>query len=249
MLKKTMIAAPLLAGTYFTAHAQVDMPKYEFGLSAGTLVYQGDLTPSSFGSLKTLKPSVSVYASRILNRWLSVRANLVVGKLAGDDAKYSSPAWRQQRNFNFSSPVTEVSALAVWNIFGNNGNSESRGFSPYLFGGVGYSFLHIRRDWSKMNSSFFTSESNVQLGLNADSAHGLPRGMPVFPLGAGLRYPITRSLSLSAEAAYRFSFSDYLDGFSKSGNPVKKDHYTSYSIGLIYTLGGKNRMSCPVLRY
>ncbi len=249
MLRKTMIAAPLLAGSYMTVQAQLDMPKYEIGLSAGTLVYQGDLTPSTFGSFKTLKPSISIYGARIINPYFSVRANLTFGKLAGDDAKYASPAWRRERNFNFSSPLTEVSVQAVWNIFGNNGNTESRGFSPYLFGGLGYTFLNIRRDWSKMNTTVYSAESTVQAGLNADSAHALPRGIPVIPLGVGVRYPITSSLSVSAEAAYRVTFTDYLDGFSKSGNPVKKDHYTSYSIGVIYSFGRKNRMSCPVLRY
>jgi len=247
MLRKLIMAIPLLGG-YCAVRAQTDLPKYEIGVSAGAFVYQGDLTPSSLGSFKTMKPVIGVSASRILNPWFSIRANLMVGKIAGDDAKYASPSWRRDRNFNFSSSLTEVSVLAVWNIFGNNGNPQS-GFSPYLFGGAGYTFLHIRRDWSKMNTSVFGAESTVQTGLNADSAHALPRGIPVFPLGIGMRYPLTGSLSLSAEAAYRFSFTDYLDGFSKSGNPVRKDHYTSYSIGVIYSLGRRNRMACPVIRY
>lgn len=248
MLRKLIMAAPLVGGCC-AVQAQTDAPKYEIGVHVGALVYQGDLTPSSPGSFKTMKPAIGLSASRLLNPWFSVRANLVWGKLAGDDAAYASPAWRRQRNFNFNASVTEVSVLGVWNIFGNNGNTERRGFSPYLFGGAGYSFVNIRRDWSKMNTSVYDAESTVQAGLNADSAHGVPRGMPVFPVGVGIRYPITSSLSLSAEAAYRFSFSDYLDGFSKSGNPVKKDHYTSYSIGVIYSLGRKNRMACPVIRY
>jgi len=247
MLRKLIMAIPLLGG-YCTVRAQTDLPKYEIGVSAGAFVYEGDLTPSSLGSFKTMKPVIGVSASRVLNPWFSIRASLMIGKIAGDDAKYANPAWRRDRNFNFSSSLTEVSVQAVWNIFGNNGNTQSR-FSPYLFGGAGYTFLNIRRDWSKMNTSVFDAESTVQAGLNADSAHRLPRGIPVFPLGIGMRYPLTGSLSLSAEAAYRFSFTDYLDGFSKSGNPVRKDHYTSYSIGVIYSLGRRNRMDCPVIRY
>lgn len=248
MLRKLIMATPLLGG-YCTVLAQIDAPRYEIGVNIGTFVYQGDLTPAALGSFKTMRPAIGISAARVLNPYFSVRANLAFGKLAGDDARYASPEWRRQRNFNFHSSVTELSAQVVWNIFGNNGNTERRVISPYLFGGAGYSFLNIKRDWSKMNTSFYDAESTVQAGLNADSAHGLPRGMPVFPVGMGLRYPVTSSLSLSAEAAYRFSFSDYLDGFSKSGNPVRKDHYTSYSIGVIYSLGRRNRMACPVIRY
>ena len=52
-----------------------------------------------------------------------------------------------------------------------------------------------------------------------------------------------------AEASYRFTFTDYLDGFSEVANPKKKDYYSSYSVGLIYTLGVKNTLNCPPMKY
>jgi hypothetical protein len=231
-----------------TMNAQLNNPKYEFGVNAGFSVYQGDLTPEKLGSFRTLKPAVGFYVSRILGPSFSLRTNLAYSHLHGDDALYSKPEYRQQRNFNFTSPVLEVSELVVWNVAGKN--YDSKGFSPYLFAGAGLSFLNIKRDWSKINANYFSPESSeIWAGLAADTAHALPRVIPVIPVGAGIRYGISSSLSVFAESSYRLSFTDYLDGFSQAANPTKRDHYYINSIGLVYSPGRKSRLGCPAMHY
>lgn len=231
-----------------STYAQTDKPKYEFGLNLGFLLYQGDLTPEKLGSFKTQKLTLALHASRILGPSFSLRTNLAFGKLKGDDAKYANPEYRQQRNFNFTSPVFEISELLVWNAAGKN--YAEKGFSPYLFAGAGLSFLKIKRDWSNINNSYFPPESSeIWAGLAADSAHKLPRFLPVIPVGAGIKYFFTPKLAVNAEASYRIGFSDYIDGFSQAANPTKKDHYSIYSVGLIYRTGKKNKLGCPVMKY
>jgi hypothetical protein len=68
-------------------------------------------------------------------------------------------------------------------------------------------------------------------------------------VGIGLRYGISSRLAVSVESSYRLMFTDYLDGFSQAANPEKNDHYHSTTIGLIYRIGKKNMLGCPVLRY
>ena len=53
---------------------------------------------------------------------------------------------------------------------------------------------------------------------------------------------------IKARLIYRFSFSDYIDGFSLSANPSHKDSYYSANIGLRYrfyegddSAGGKGK--------
>jgi len=36
-----------------------------------------------------------------------------------------------------------------------------------LFGAIGYSFLHIRRDWSKFNTHYFAADAGELAGLAA----------------------------------------------------------------------------------
>src|ERR1700730_12896357 len=122
--------------------AQVSvLPKWEVGLGVGPFIYQGDLAPSALGSWKTIRPGVSVFGSRILDRSFALRTNLTVAGLAGDDSKYGGVAWREARALRFTTSVFEVSEELVWDILGNNDDHYKTRFSPYLFGGLGYSFL------------------------------------------------------------------------------------------------------------
>jgi opacity protein-like surface antigen len=189
------------------ASAQLNLSNWQVGINGGVFVYQGDLTPSTLGSYKTLKPTLSVYISRILNPSFILRTNLTFGKLKGDESKYSSPAYRKQRNLSFTSPVTEISELLVWNMFGNNGNEIGNRFSPYLFSGVGVSFLKVNRS-SNLNKAFFVNEPQVEIGLAADLNKTPPKTALVLPVGAGVEYYLSPKISLTAETNFRYTFTD-----------------------------------------
>jgi hypothetical protein len=230
-----------------TAHTQINIAKYEIGAGIGAFVYQGDLTPSASGSYRTMKPAINLFGSKILSPSFLLRTNLAFGKLKGDDALYDHPEYRQQRNFNFRSPVFEISELIVWNPLGTN--YRDNGLSPYLFTGAGVSFLKIKRDWSNFNAAYFGETSDLPARISVDAAHKLPKVIPVLPVGLGLRYGLTSRIAVNAEASYRFVFTDYLDGFSTAANPSKGDHYNSISVGAIYRIGKKNMLDCPKIRY
>ena len=156
---------------------------------------------------------------------------------------------RQQRNFNFRTPVTEVSALLVRNITGLIPNEAGIiNFSPYVFAGLSYSFLKIKRDWNNFDYSHFAGEEAVLNGLNEDINHKIPNGVFSIPIGFGVRYGITEKLSFTLEGTYRILDTDYLDGFSKAANPDKNDHYHTLMAGLIYSFGKRNRFDCPKIR-
>lgn len=229
--------------------AQKEEWKWQAGLNAGLLVYQGDLTPSTLGSYRTATPTVGLYVSRILNPYFAIRANAVFGSLKGDDARYSSPSWRKLRNLNFSTPLTEVTGLFVWNPYGNNSNEIGMRFTPYLMGGAGITFLNIRRDYSKMDRTAFPEGSKQRLGVSLDSVHSLPRSTFALPLGAGVAYYLNSQFSLTFETLYRYTFTDYLDGFSHAADPNHKDAYHSHTLGLVYRFGKKNQLDCPPMKY
>jgi len=222
------------------------IPKYEIGVHVGTFIYQGDLTPNALGAFNTMKPGFGISGTRNINSLYAVRLQLMHGWLKGDDATYEEPSWRRQRNFNFKTPVTELSALFVRNIIGLNPNEAGIiNFSPYVFAGISYSFLKIKRDWSQFNYSHFAAETAVINGLNEDINHKVPKGLFSFPIGAGVRYGINEKLSFSLEGTYRIIGKDYLDGFSQAANPEMDDHYHTLMVGVIYSFGNRNRFDCP----
>jgi hypothetical protein len=189
----------------------------------------------------------NLQGSKIMSQYFLLRANLAIGGLKGDDAKYNNPEFRKQRNFNFRSPVTEFSILGVWNPLGTN--YSVKGISPYFFGGAGLSFVKIKKDWSNFNAAYFGDGSEVITGLALDEQHKPPRIIPAIPFGAGVRYNFSERIAINAESSYRVIFTDYLDGFSEAANPDQKDHYQTVSVGLIYRTGKKNTLNCPVVKY
>ena len=124
--------------------AQFTPSKWEIGINAGTLIYQGDLSESALGYPYSLQPAVELWVSRSLDDYFSVRANLLQGSLGADESTYSSPDWRRHRNFAFHSPVTEFSSELVWDVNGKTYREGMRRFSPYFFAGVGLSLLNIQ---------------------------------------------------------------------------------------------------------
>lgn len=222
-------------------NAQTVSSKNEIGINAGSFIYQGDLSPSLLGSLKTAAFVIGVNGSRYLTNKLAIRLDLNIGKIKGDDAAYKQPSWRQERNFAFTTPATEIIGSIVYNMA-----VREKKFSPYLFAGLGYSFLKIKRDYSNFNTEYFAIEPTTIEGLQNDIDHRLPKGLPVLPVGVGVKYRLSNSFYLASEASYRYISSDYLDGFSQAANPEKKDHYYKFSLGLVYSPFKKNNsLDCP----
>ena len=246
ILRKIFFVLLILVPVCFTCDAQDNLPKYQFGIMGGAFVYQGDLTPEALGSYKTLRPLIQLLASKFINSSFLIRGNLVFGGLHGDESRYDQPEYRQQRAFSFHSPVMELSGVGEWNILGRN--YISRGFSPYLFAGAGVSFLRIRRDYSRLNAEYFANAPELFTGLNADIQHAPPKVLLVMPVGVGLRYYLSDKIGITAESSYRIMSNDYLDGFSQSVNPAKGDHYYSHTIGIVYRIGKKNTLACPVIK-
>ena len=252
MHNKFSIIAIIILAFILTSNdcaAQSNLKNWQFGASGGVFVYQGQLAPSALGSYKTLKPTINLYFSRILTPSFSLRSNLALGALKGEEARYSEPAYRKERNLTFHTPVAEVSELFVWNLFGNSGDEIGNRISPYIFAGVGLSFINVTRS-SNINKVYFLREPEVLAGLAADYRVAPPKAILVVPLGGGIEYYLNSKVSLTLETNFRFTQTDYIDGFSKVATGSKtKDYYQSHTIGFVYKFGKDNNLGCPVLKY
>lgn len=216
------------------------------GIETGTLVYQGDLVPSIAGSFRNSKLLFGINVSKQFFPHFGLKASLSKGQISADESIYSDPAWRQLRAFQFQTPVTEFSTTVVFD-FADQSLDQTKRLTPYLFAGIGASFLKVNRDWSRTNLASFDPKSSTILGLGIDTLKNTPKVLPVIPLGAGLRYALNEHWSLNAELGFRLSMSDYIDGFSKSGNPKAKDFYYAIKLGISYQLGNKG-IKCPPVK-
>jgi hypothetical protein len=215
--------------------------KYTIGINVGTFV-SGDLSPSMLGSWKTPGFTWGLNGWKRISSTLAARLDLGFGTLRGDEARYSTPEYRQYRAFAFNSRVREAIISAEWSPLGSE-----RKLSPYLFGGLGYASMKITRDYSRFNADYFAGEPSLKELLARDVERPLPGGIAIVPIGAGLKYALNNRFSATVEASQRFTRSDYVDGFSYSGNPGLKDNYLKISIGLRYSFG-KDSYGCPTVK-
>jgi opacity protein-like surface antigen len=238
-LRKGLGISLCLFASSSESFSQTGLGKYEFGITGGMFIYQGDLTPSPFGSYKTPGWNLNLFVNRMLSTKLTVRAQLAGGTIRGSDAAYSQPAWRQQRNFNFHSSVLEFSLLGLYNVF------EKNRLKTYVFGGGGVSKLNVTRDWSNFNGEYFASEPGLPQKLATDASHRPASLILVVPVGAGAEYALNDKLCLLAETNYRLTTTDYIDGFSQAANPSRLDHYQSHSVGVKYRFAKRSQLDCP----
>jgi hypothetical protein len=249
---RELLRYPLLLSGLFSVHfcmSQENRQVYEIGLNAGRMIYQGDLTPSALGSFQTSRLSIGLTFAKPISTSLAIRAALLFGGISGDEAIYSKPAYRQQRNFNFTSSVREITVQAVWSFPGVP--QQQKGFSAYAFAGGGFSLLRVVPNSDNFNPEFFGADAaRIQSGLAEDAAHGTPKLLPLLLAGAGVKYFFKPQWGVNAEASYRITYTDYLDGFSRSANPDLNDHYMNYSIGVIYRTGRTGTaLDCPKVAY
>lgn len=229
------------------SNAQKNSSRIEIGAALSSFIYQGDLTPDKLGSYQTIRWGINLQGSIIINNYFLLRTNLAMGGLNGDEAKYKNPEFRKQRAFYFTTPVFELSQLLVWNPWSTN--FAGKGLSAYLLGGVGLSFLKIKRDWSNFNAAYYGNNADMSDRIAIDSSHSLPNILPVFPIGIGFRYAISSSILLNAESSFRLISTDYLDGFSKAANADRADRYQTIILGVIYRFGNKDMLGCPVVNF
>lgn len=232
-----------------TGFSQLQQKRFELGISAGVAVYQGDLTPNRLGSFETMRPAIVIHAGKLISSSFTLSGALLLAGLRGDETVYDNPEYRKQRAFKFRTPVAELSATIYYNPFGSN--YDSKGFSPFVFAGAGFSVLNIKRDYSAFNAAYFGDGSDIPARIAADNQQQPPGFIPIIPLGAGIRYNFSEQWALQAASSYRLMFTDYLDGFSQSVNPERNDHYHTTTVGLIYRTGGgsKNKNGCPAVKY
>lgn len=243
----TLTAA--LALSTVIAEAQPSVRKrgivQELGITAGGLVYQGDLSPSPAGSWKTPGPALSLQATGLRSARTALRASLLLGRLRGDEGLYTTQDYRKERNLAFRTRVIELGVGGLWAPLG--GLDGSRRLTPYVAGQGGLALMRVRADWSGMNGAFAPIENSAMLPLiAADAAHRKPGLLPLASLGIGIRKPVGENWMMTVESGYRWVPSDYIDGFSRLANPDSRDQYAYHSLGLAYLLPGSRRTTqCP----
>ncbi len=182
----------------------------------------GDLVAPRFFILRETNPAFGIFLRANFSNCWSARVNFTKATVSGRDANFTEIAWRQDRNFSFTSDLTETSLLLEFDPLGRRRYERgqfTKRFSPYFFAGIGGLSFNPSTNFNEPSNEGLLTEIYI------DQARNFDRVNLTVPLGVGLRLDLSRRFTLGIESGLRMPFTDYLDGVSRSGNPEKRDWY------------------------
>ncbi|MCK9207752.1 MAG: DUF6089 family protein [Salinivirgaceae bacterium] len=159
---------------------------------------------------------------------LAVKTSISYGWVSGDDTK-SDNIYRKDRNLSFRSPIVEFGSQLEFSIIkepvthryslrkGRKFSLKQLSINTYVFAGIaGFWFNPKGLDDGPGGTGKW-----VSLQPLGTEGQGLMEGRKKYsriqlaiPLGLGVKYPITRDISVGAEFGARYTFTDYIDDVS-----------------------------------
>lgn len=189
----------------------------------GASTYQGDLVEKNY-SAKDIGFAFGVAAHKSLNDKFSVKASVNVLRISGDDADSDA---RKGRGISFTNNLINFGVHVQYDILGRDRFSKSGSFSrnwtPYVS-------LGLAGVASNPKITAVTPANYLQADRD-----NTPKMFFSLPIGIGVKFDLTNQLNLGLEWSSNPIFSDYLDGVSLSGEPDKKDWFTSIGVRLMYS--------------
>lgn len=164
----------------------------EVGVFGGTSFYIGEINPSKIFFM----PSFAIGGTyrHIFNERWAFRLDGTYTKLRGDDAK-SKNTYQLARNSNFTTKIGDIALLVELNFFPyNKSDFDTKYFTPYIYTGI--AFLIIPEP-----------QYPFEFGL---------------PVGFGIKYALTKKITIGAEWSFRLTHSDFID-------KIHSDNFTSTS--------------------
>ncbi len=225
----------LLPNFLFSQSSRWKRTRYELVGGAGSTAFMGDLgggdNASHFISdlnFTSERPLINGGIRYKLLEPLAVRAGLSYGILSASDAK-STNVYRLDRNLSFRSQIIELSSTLEYSVIkepvshryslrrGRKFSLKSLQVNTYLFAGVaGFWFNPKGLDDGPGGSNKW-----VALQPLGTEGQGLMEGRTKYsrlqialPFGLGIKYGLTRELSIGVEFGARYTFTDYIDDVS-----------------------------------
>ena len=231
---KCFLVTLLIICSYVPSYSQYSESTsfYEAGITAGPSNFLGDLggnygrgTPFlKDNNIQTTKLMVGAYLSYHPSQWLGFRLAVNIGSIEGDDAiikpKGGLEESRSRRNSNFKSKIQEVLLVAEIYptvFFEYEPGDTYHKIRPYGVIGVG-GFHFNPQGTDPANGNW----------VNLKSLHTEGQGFNEYPdrkeykltqlnipMGVGVKYFASETVSVSLEVIHRKTFTDYIDDVSK----------------------------------
>ncbi len=195
----------------FTAsEAQIFYRKSEYGFAVGGANYFGDLN-QNYG-FQQLRYSGGVFLKYNFSDYIAL-------KLAGNYAfigysdKFSSNVYQKTRNLDFKSSIYESVIQAEFNFFQYDVQDFEHRFTPYVTIGMG---IFSYNPYTIYDNKRYNLRPLGTEGQNYDEYKDRKYGHTAisFPIGLGVKYWMSKGITLGFEVANRSTTTDYIDDVS-----------------------------------
>lgn len=220
------VSIKITAFAQYESYVQVG----EIGAGIGGAHYFGDLNTSS--DISRPKIAVSGFLLKQITPYIGVKGQLTYAQLGYSDV-YSKNPVQQRRNLSFNTDIWEASLTGYFNFFRFLPGVEGYHYTPYVTIGLGaftydpYAFLNGEK-YKLRDIGTEGQQSNVGAYSSRKPYQSFAACVPI---GVGFKYAISRSINVYAEAAYRFTSTDYLDDVS--GATYAPNAFAPNSIGYL----------------
>jgi len=196
----------------------------DIGLFAGSSYYTGDLNPGT--PFKNSSPAFGAFYRYIFNNRLAIRTGYTGTTLKSDDF--------QGRGISFKTKLNEISAQLEVNFAEFGFGVNEKRLSPYIFGGLGYTWFTARKD---------------SMGVKSDP---IQANITSFPFGLGIKYMPVENLSIGLEWGLRKTFgkqADKIDNVYEPGIRISnaKDWYAFAGFWISFRLNFLKAERCEEL--
>lgn len=204
----------------YQASAQISPRSYqalaytaEMGIAAGGAEYFGDLN-THYG-WHAVKASGGIFYRKLFSPYVAARIEGEVAMLGYSDV-YNKNVYQHTRNLSFNTTIWELTLMGEFNFFRFIPGSDDHRFTPYIAFGIGV--FHFNPYAYYQGQKYYLQP----LGTEGQGSFLYPDRKPYalqalcFPVGAGIKYNLSRSLNIGLEAIHRFTTTDYLDDVSKT---------------------------------
>lgn len=240
-----MIFLVLSLLTAINAMAQKPLRSYSLfnnwsiGLNAGPNLAVGDL-PFAGTQMSNITFGYSFIIGKQVNKWLTVRAQALNGKLAGSGVYYDTD-FEAQSTAAFNADVFEYNlslAFDISQLF--NGYNPERALQLYGLAGGGLS------NWKTLS---YNTVNGVTLNGNGSGGGSGVNGRtlePVFPIGFGLNWKLNDFLKFHTETSLHTVKSDVQDGM-QGGLKYDMAWYTGAGLTVDFNLNSPKGI--PLIPY
>jgi len=184
----------------YNVHSQ----ELEFGVAGGGSYYLGDLNPSAHFRRTDLFYGIIVRYN-FDDRW-AVKLNGYRGKIKANSA---SSWFLPERTLEFTSQITDISAVAEFNFLPYFTGSRRNFITPFVYAGIGMFFFKPMSGDMELQPLGTEGQQSGYEGRKPYSLYSVN-----VPFGLGVKVSISRRIGLALFWEMHKTFTDYIDDVS-----------------------------------